>query len=179
MKRVIRLGDQTSHGGVVLSGASTTNMFGKPVALLGDKVSCPVPGHGVCPIVEGDPTWAVGGKAVALEGHKTSCGAVLISSMPEVGRAYEGSGTASRSKIAATAKENIIAATTTLAIMALIFDDKYQLIDDSTQTPLANHAYAIERENGDVEHGETDKDGHTHLLASVAKAENIKIYLEG
>ncbi|MEJ2795735.1 PAAR domain-containing protein [Iodobacter sp. LRB] len=33
MKKVIRLGDQTSHGGVVLSGASTTNMFGKPLAL--------------------------------------------------------------------------------------------------------------------------------------------------
>ncbi|MEN9659912.1 MAG: hypothetical protein RL571_3377 [Pseudomonadota bacterium] len=31
MKRVIRLGDQTSHGEVVISAASTSNMFGKPI----------------------------------------------------------------------------------------------------------------------------------------------------
>ena len=84
MKKVIRIGDQSSHGGVVVSGASKTMMFGKAVALLGDKVSCPIPGHGVCPIVEGDPGWLVDGKPVALEGHKTACGAALISSMPEM-----------------------------------------------------------------------------------------------
>jgi uncharacterized Zn-binding protein involved in type VI secretion len=84
MKKVIRIGDQSSHGGVVLSGASKTMMFGKAVALLGDKVSCPIKGHGVCPIVEGDSSWLVDGKPVALEGHKTACGAALISSMPEL-----------------------------------------------------------------------------------------------
>ncbi|MEJ2793919.1 PAAR domain-containing protein [Iodobacter sp. LRB] len=86
MKKVIRIGDPTSHGGVVISGASKTVLFGKVVALLGDKVSCPVPGHGICPIVEGDPSWLIDGKPVALEGHKTSCGSALISTMPEMGK---------------------------------------------------------------------------------------------
>ena len=86
MKKVIRIGDQTSHGGVVISGAAKTSMFGKQVALLGDQVSCPQKDHGVCPIVEGDPNWLIDGKPVALEGHKTACGAALISSMPELGK---------------------------------------------------------------------------------------------
>ncbi|RMC94643.1 PAAR domain-containing protein [Aquitalea palustris] len=86
MKRVIRLGDPTDHGGNVVSSASSTTLFGKQVACLGDSVSCPRNGHSNCSIVEGDSSWLVGGKPVALEGHKTSCGAVLISTMPEIGR---------------------------------------------------------------------------------------------
>ncbi|WP_024301797.1 PAAR domain-containing protein [Pseudogulbenkiania sp. MAI-1] len=86
MKRVIRLGDPTSHGGTVVSAASSTVLFGKPVALLGDKVTCPQQGHSNCTIVEGDSTWLVGGKPVALEGHKVSCGATLISTLPELGK---------------------------------------------------------------------------------------------
>ncbi len=86
MKRVIRIGDPTSHGGVVISAQPKTVLFDKPVAVVGDKVSCPIKGHGVCAIVEGDPTWLVGGKAVALEGHKTACGAALISTMPKLGK---------------------------------------------------------------------------------------------
>ncbi|WP_047395351.1 PAAR domain-containing protein [Chitinibacter sp. ZOR0017] len=84
MKKAIRLGDPTSHGGTVISAQPKTVLFGKPIAVLGDKVACPIPGHGVCPIVEGDPSWLVGGKPVALEGHKTACGAALISTLPPV-----------------------------------------------------------------------------------------------
>lgn len=70
-------------------------MFGKQVARLGDKVTCPIRGHGSCTIVEGDPNWSIDGIPVALEGHKTSCGASLISSLPNVTRTFEGMGAAS------------------------------------------------------------------------------------
>ncbi|QBC44952.1 PAAR domain-containing protein [Iodobacter fluviatilis] len=181
MKRVIRLGDLTSHGGVVISAASTSNMFGKPVALLGDQVSCPIPGHGVCPIIEGDPSWNVGGKPVALEGHMTSCGAVLISSMPEIGRSYEGSGAASSGASSKAGKAIAAAAAVaaTSKIIDSLFNDKFQLLDSETKKPIANHLYAIVRESGQIEHGETDEEGNTHLLDSINKSENIKIYLEG
>ena len=86
MKRVIRLGDPTDHGGHVVSAAASTSLFGKQVACLGDAVTCPQQGYSNCTIVEGDGNWLVGGKPVALEGHKTSCGAVLISTLPEVGK---------------------------------------------------------------------------------------------
>lgn len=95
MKRVIRLGDPTSHGGTVVSAASTSIINGKQVARLGDKVTCPLKGHGVATIVEGDPAWLIDGIPVALEGHKTSCGASLISTLPTLGRSHEGSGSGS------------------------------------------------------------------------------------
>lgn len=94
-KRVIRLGDPTSHGGgVVVSAASNFVMFDKNVARIGDVCTCPVKGHNNCVIVEGDPVWTIDGKGVALEGCKTSCGAVLLSTLPNVMRSYEGEGSA-------------------------------------------------------------------------------------
>lgn len=92
MKRVIRLGDPTSHGGTVVSASSTVIINGKPVARVGDSVTCPIPGHGVVTIVEGDGAWLDDGRPIALEGHKTSCGASLISTLPTLHRASLGRG---------------------------------------------------------------------------------------
>ncbi len=82
MKRVIRLGDPTSHGGNVVSAASNVSVKGIPVARLGDACTCPIPGHSGCTIVEGDSTHTIEGIPVAYEGHKTSCGAALIATVP-------------------------------------------------------------------------------------------------
>jgi uncharacterized Zn-binding protein involved in type VI secretion len=76
----IRLGDKTSHGGTVIEASPTTTSGDIAVARLGDKTSCPLPGHGTNPIVEGDPTAIVDGKPVARHGDKTGCGATLIAS---------------------------------------------------------------------------------------------------
>ncbi|MFT3849480.1 MAG: PAAR domain-containing protein [Propionivibrio sp.] len=86
MKRVVRLGDPTSHGGAVVSASSDVVINGKPVARLGDSVTCPIPGHGVATIVEGDAEWTDHGRPIALQGHQTSCGASLISTLPTLGR---------------------------------------------------------------------------------------------
>lgn len=78
MPNVIRLGDPTSHGGTVISAVAThITVGGIAVACVGDTCSCPLPGHGVCTIVEGDSGHTIDGKAVAYDGHKTSCGAEL------------------------------------------------------------------------------------------------------
>lgn len=86
MTHVIRLGDPTTHGGTVVSASPTMIINGKPVARLGDQVTCPLPGHGIVSIVEGDSNWLVDGRSVALEGHKTSCGASLISTLSTLER---------------------------------------------------------------------------------------------
>jgi uncharacterized Zn-binding protein involved in type VI secretion len=87
MKRVIRLGDPHSHGGVVQRvGATQSDVMGKPLARVGDVCVCPLKGHQRCVIVEGDPHWTIDGIPVALEGHRTSCGASLISTLPNLGR---------------------------------------------------------------------------------------------
>ncbi|OZY30489.1 PAAR domain-containing protein [Pseudomonas lundensis] len=82
MKDIIRLGDTTTHGGVVLEAFSRTDLNGKPIAGVGHNVSCPLC-KGIFPIVEGSATDSVDGIAVALDGMKTACGAALIASGPK------------------------------------------------------------------------------------------------
>jgi len=87
MKNVIRLGDMTSHGGAVITTSAPHYIVeGKPVACVGDKCTCPIPGHGAGQIMEGDGSHVVNGKAVSFHGHKTSCGATLITSTSDYGR---------------------------------------------------------------------------------------------
>ena len=75
----IVVGDTTSHGGTVLEGAPSTTTGGKPIARVGDKVSCPKRGHGgTTTIVSGDPTCMIDGKPAARHGDKTACGAILL-----------------------------------------------------------------------------------------------------
>lgn len=79
MRRIIRLGDATSHGGKVVSvGATQFTVDGIAVARVGDVCSCPVKGHGNCLIAEGNAQHVIDGIAVAYEGHKTTCGAELM-----------------------------------------------------------------------------------------------------
>lgn len=77
----IILGDQTDHGGQVISASVSSDCNGKGIARIGDKVTCPVKGHGhVTTIVTGDPTAIIDGQPAARHGDKTACGATLIAS---------------------------------------------------------------------------------------------------
>jgi hypothetical protein len=49
---IVRLGDPTSHGGKVISASTTHLIGGIGIARVGDKVICPISGHGVNAIVE-------------------------------------------------------------------------------------------------------------------------------
>lgn len=78
---IIRLGDPTSHGGKVITASPTHTIAGIGIARVGDSILCPIPGHGVNPIVEGVPTYLIGGRMVALQGHRTVCGCTLVSTL--------------------------------------------------------------------------------------------------
>ena len=80
---VARAGDATSHGGMILTGSSGQSAVGTgadaaPVARIGDLVSCPLPGHGLNPIVGGSDAAGAHQQPVARLGDLTACGAVLI-----------------------------------------------------------------------------------------------------
>ncbi|MDL2357785.1 MAG: PAAR domain-containing protein [Pseudomonadota bacterium] len=82
MPNIIRLGDPTSHGGkVITADASDYLVDGIAVVRVDDLCSCPIPGHGVTKVVDGDPDYIVEGKPVAFTGHQTGCGAKLISTI--------------------------------------------------------------------------------------------------
>lgn len=86
MRKVIRLNDPTSHGGKVISASSNRKAMGVAIARKGDLCTCPLPGHGVCTIAEGDSDVLIDGIPVAFEGHKTDCGALLIATLVDSGR---------------------------------------------------------------------------------------------
>ena len=75
----IRVGDTTTHGGVVVTGSATLTEDGIPVARKGDTVTCPRCKPHVFVIAEGFENCLDHGVPVAAEGHKTTCGAQLVS----------------------------------------------------------------------------------------------------
>jgi hypothetical protein len=124
-------------------------------------------------IIEGDPTMIVDGEAVALDGHKTSCGAVLISSQRATTKEY-GSSAATNANSFASFFSPYVAEEDDVRMK---FNDKYQLFDEITNQPMADTEYAVICESGDVEHGTSDTNGHTHLLSSIINSEPVKIYI--
>jgi uncharacterized Zn-binding protein involved in type VI secretion len=76
----IRIGDTTTHGGVVITGSATLSEDGVPVSRKGDTVTCPLCEPHVFVIAEGFETSLDHGVPIAAEGHQTTCGAKLIAS---------------------------------------------------------------------------------------------------
>lgn len=161
MKRVIRLGDPTDHGGFVTGAAPTTTFFGKPVARLGDPVSCPQQGHTGCVIVEGDPSWIIDGKATALEGHKVSCGATLISTLGEVGRSYEASGAAS---VGGTARAVVLVATAAAAALENEIIEHWYTLEDESGHPVEGYRYDLYQNKERVTHKGSFNSGKTNAI---------------
>ncbi|GHH59399.1 PAAR domain-containing protein [[Pseudomonas] boreopolis] len=98
MRPIIVVGDRLSHGGSVVSGTSSSDIHGKLIARVGDRVVCAV--HGTNSIATGDSTLMFDGQAVARHGDKTACGAMLISSQ-QVTTVDDGSAAAARKASAA------------------------------------------------------------------------------
>ncbi|MFK3662720.1 PAAR domain-containing protein [Scandinavium sp. NPDC088450] len=82
-KGFVLLGDNTTHGGEVISASSTMVVNNKRVVLVGDKISCPKDGHGTNAIIEGSPEWSSDGKAVVVDSCRCECGCQVISSAPD------------------------------------------------------------------------------------------------
>lgn len=80
-RNVVRLGDKTTHGGSVITASSTSIIEGKPVALIGDLVSCPKKGHGVNKIIEGAKHCFSDGKPIVIDYCLCECGCKVISSI--------------------------------------------------------------------------------------------------
>ncbi len=170
MRRIIRLGDSTSHGGKVVSATSHMTVGGLPVARLGDKCTCPKRGHNNCVIVEGDTNWTIDGVPVALEGHKLSCGGVLISSMPNVGRddvgggggASQGASPANLPSAGALASSEAIASDQSQPE----YDQHFLLINDQTGEPLEHARYRVTLSDGRSFNGVSNEAGLTEKVSA-------------
>ena len=78
MTKLAYEGDDTSHGGKILTGSDRIKVKGRRAARIGDKVSCPI--HGDNEITEGSGRMKDGATPLSREGDHTQCGAYLIGS---------------------------------------------------------------------------------------------------
>lgn len=151
----IREGDTTSHGGRVLACTPTNRVDGRPLALLGDKVSCPKCG-GIYPIVGvKNLGMTFDGRPVASEGDTTACGASLIASQSNATAEPTGGpgGSIGGGK----------------SVLSQASQDtpqrgRFQVVDDATRRPLPNHPYTVTSSDGRVVQGKTDASGFTDWL---------------
>jgi uncharacterized Zn-binding protein involved in type VI secretion len=75
-----RMGDTTSHGGVIVAGLPTVLIGGQPATRMGDMHTCPMvtPGtppvpHVGGPITKGSATVLIGGQPAARVGDMATC----------------------------------------------------------------------------------------------------------
>ncbi|HEY0585774.1 MAG TPA: PAAR domain-containing protein [Pseudoduganella sp.] len=76
---IVVIGDGHTHGGFVLAGSPSHKINGRPIARMGDAVSCPL--HGISRISQVRGLYKVDGVPGAASGDMTECGAVLIGSV--------------------------------------------------------------------------------------------------
>lgn len=78
--RVARVGDVTSHGGIIISGSENCISDSMPIARVGDVGICVLPEHpSTFVIVSGSGSTYVNSMPVARVGSATSCGSVIVS----------------------------------------------------------------------------------------------------
>lgn len=76
MPKIVRLGDQSDHGGKMVSATANFTVNGKRVCVSGDQHECPIRGHGTTAVTSTSKTVS-GGKPIIRVGDKAGCGAVL------------------------------------------------------------------------------------------------------
>jgi uncharacterized Zn-binding protein involved in type VI secretion len=76
--KVARIGDRSDHGGTIITSCKKTKAEGKLIARVTDLHSCPIPRHGVTPILTGSPNHIVEEKKCARSTSITGCGASII-----------------------------------------------------------------------------------------------------
>ncbi|KDB10494.1 PAAR repeat-containing protein [Burkholderia sp. lig30] len=85
-RKIIVVGDTTSHGGRVITGSDIHTIGGRRIARLDDLVDCPEKypdgrPHGINRITEAHRTFTIGNRRVAMHGHRTECDCTLIGSV--------------------------------------------------------------------------------------------------
>lgn len=172
----IVLGDRTDHGGIVVGASQVTLTHDKPIARVGDQVTCPKKGHGTTVIVTGDPTMIIDGQPAARHGDKCACGATLISSQV-VSTTGDGGGAGGAGLHAdghAVATRSDYPSSTAAEVE---HDQHFELLNELTGAPLVGYRYRMTWAGQSVE-GVTDEQGRTQR-AEAAQKELVKIEVFG
>jgi len=69
-RKVIRLGDKSNHGGKIITSSTDTLCNGRGITRAYDLHSCPIPGHGITPMVTFSGDSFCNGRGIVREGDK-------------------------------------------------------------------------------------------------------------
>lgn len=153
----------------MITASARMTIDGIPVALWGDRCSCPIDGHDTCVICEGEPEAIFDGRPVALEGHKTDCGAVLIASQFQrcnLSPLITADGAVAGERIGTSTGESPQ------------FDRRFQLRDVEDGSVHARQRYRITTIKGVFE-GVTDHAGMTQLITTGRHQEEMTVEVLG
>lgn len=84
MPQVATLGSLSSHGGIIVTAASTVAANGQPIAVTGSLHACPIQGHGVTPMVSTSTVTVSGLSVVRVGVDYSGCGATIVIGSPTV-----------------------------------------------------------------------------------------------
>ncbi|PYY84458.1 hypothetical protein DNK59_17675 [Pseudomonas sp. TKO26] len=152
-------------------------MSGKPAARVSDPTACPIPGHGVNPIVSGSPDVIFDGLAVAREGDQTACGAALtgnlISNVLINGRPVATTDSlGSHGNVVIGGSGTVIIGTTvtvaeftpiTPVVIQQRHNAQFELLDADGE-PVPDFKYKVVTPDGKVYRGITDHEGLTQRI---------------
>lgn len=168
---IICVGDTTSHGGTILEGFPTLNVYGRLASGMGHKVRCPRC-KGIFSIIEGAENRTVNGIPIALEGMLTSCGAALVASQRNARVAIDH--TAAAGLAFGPAVEGMLDDHHSDA-SPKDYDQHFEVLDEVTGQPMANRRYRITVDGLSFE-GVTDSEGRTQrILAKDAMQATLEV----
>lgn len=183
IRRVIVIGDKTTHGGIVLQGSHSMFADGKNVAVEGSLVACPQC-NGNFPIIEGSPFMHSNGKRVALEGMRTACGAELIASQNKM-KIDDGF---SSDCYIPTSFTPVPTSTSNFGRKDALKDNSiedgnqlqythYFILKDEQGKPLSNIAYIAKSKTSEHK-GKLDANGKTKIISTGVNPEELELFIE-
>lgn len=160
----------------LVTGSPNVLMDGLPAARLSDKSAC---GSAVVGAVAS--TVFINGLPAATLGSTGDHGSVIVAGSGTV-IIGSGGGGAAFTPVSPLSIASAVIGQAGPALLAeqaaAAFNDRFVLIDSRSGKPLANRHYAIKRENGQLEYGQSDEQGLTALVSCATHAETIEIYVE-
>ena len=81
MQKMVRLGDTSNHGGIMITASATFTINGRIGCLHGDLHECPIKDHNITRVVS-TSTVKNQNRSILRTGDVAGCGAVLITGSP-------------------------------------------------------------------------------------------------
>jgi uncharacterized Zn-binding protein involved in type VI secretion len=152
----ICVGDKTSCGGKVVTGSPFSNVSGRGIARMGDKIAC----KKNCSIVNGNMTEIIDGAPMALHGAQTSGGCICLSKNNDCHGDSHNPASAAAAPPAADAGIAFMPDTA-----ALLNEDhwiEFQLTDGRDQ-PISHQPYVVVGPGGAEFSGQLDENGFARV----------------